>query len=230
MSVCVYTAKILGGEAQEFHITLFQVFHLRVTLFCFPLKGKTARKKQTLKNKTLDMSHSLAVGKWQQILCLLFFIYFLFFGISWAAPMAYGGSQARGRIGAIAAGLRQSHSNAGSQPSLRPQTHTTAHGNDGSLTHWARPGIEPATSGFLVGFVNHCAKVETPILCLLKGTTEDSWLIMMPWIRGQVSFGQKGGTWKFKDLLPAPERARLGGQGLVFETLLPNIWKTQKPQ
>ena len=31
---------------------------------------------------------------------------------------AYGGSQARGPIGAVAAGLRQSHSNAGSEPCL----------------------------------------------------------------------------------------------------------------
>ena len=29
--------------------------------------------------------------------------------------------------------------------------YTTAHGNAGSLTHWARPGIEPASSWFLVG-------------------------------------------------------------------------------
>ena len=29
-------------------------------------------------------------------------------------------------------------------------TYTTAHGNAGSLTHWARPGIEPETSWFLV--------------------------------------------------------------------------------
>ena len=36
-----------------------------------------------------------------------------------AAPMAYGGSQARGLIGAVAAGLRQSHSNARSEPCLR---------------------------------------------------------------------------------------------------------------
>ena len=36
-----------------------------------------------------------------------------FFAISWAAPAAYGGSQARGQMGAVAAGLRQSHSNAG---------------------------------------------------------------------------------------------------------------------
>ena len=35
--------------------------------------------------------------------------------ISWAAPAAYGGSQARGRIGAVATGLCQSHSNAGSE-------------------------------------------------------------------------------------------------------------------
>ena len=40
--------------------------------------------------------------------------------ISWAAPAAYGGSQARGPIGAVAAGLRQSHSNAGSEPRLQP--------------------------------------------------------------------------------------------------------------
>ena len=34
--------------------------------------------------------------------------------------MAYGGSQARGPIGAEAAGLRQGHSNMGSQPGPRP--------------------------------------------------------------------------------------------------------------
>ena len=34
--------------------------------------------------------------------------------------MAYGDSQARGRIGAAAASLHQGHSNAGPQPHLRP--------------------------------------------------------------------------------------------------------------
>ena len=33
-------------------------------------------------------------------------------------------------------------------------TYTTAHGNSRSLTHWSRPGIEPATSSFLVRFVS----------------------------------------------------------------------------
>ena len=37
----------------------------------------------------------------------------------WAASAAYGGSQARGLIGAVAASLRQSHS-VGSQPRLQP--------------------------------------------------------------------------------------------------------------
>ena len=40
--------------------------------------------------------------------------------ISWAAPAAYGGSQARGLIRAAAAGLHHSHNHAGSEPRLRP--------------------------------------------------------------------------------------------------------------
>ena len=43
---------------------------------------------------------------------------FFFFAFSRAAPEAYGGSQARGLIEAVAAGLRQSHSNVGSKPRL----------------------------------------------------------------------------------------------------------------
>ena len=39
-----------------------------------------------------------------------------------AAPMAYGSSRARCQIGAAASGLHYSHSNAGSEPCLRPTT------------------------------------------------------------------------------------------------------------
>ena len=48
------------------------------------------------------------------------FVSFLFMSLVFfrAAPTAYGGSQARGPIGAVAAGLRHSHSNAGSTPQL----------------------------------------------------------------------------------------------------------------
>ena len=59
-------------------------------------------------------------------LILFFFVFCLFVvvvvvvvvAISWAAPAAYGGSQARGQIGAVATSLHQSHSNAGSEPRL----------------------------------------------------------------------------------------------------------------
>ena len=52
----------------------------------------------------------------QNDLVLLFF----FFCLLRAAPAAHGGSQARGPIGAVAAGLHHSHSNAESEPHLQP--------------------------------------------------------------------------------------------------------------
>ena len=62
------------------------------------------------------------IAKELQLTFYLFilFIYFCLFAFSRAAPAAYGGSQARGLIGAIATGLRQSHSNTGSKLHLRP--------------------------------------------------------------------------------------------------------------
>jgi len=56
----------------------------------------------------------------------VFFFFLHIFAISWAAPVAYGGSQARGLIGAVAAGLHQSHNNAGSEPRLPPTPQLTA--------------------------------------------------------------------------------------------------------
>ena len=46
--------------------------------------------------------------------------FYLFICLFRASPTAYGSSQARGRIGATAAGLRQSHSSARSEPRLQP--------------------------------------------------------------------------------------------------------------
>ena len=66
-----------------------------------------------------------------------------------AAPAAYGGSQARGLIGAVATGLCQSHSNGGSQPGLQPTPQLTAI-QDPQPTEQGQ-GSNP----FLVGFVNH---------------------------------------------------------------------------
>ena len=54
------------------------------------------------------------------------FMLLSFFFFFRAAPAAYGGSQAVGRIRAVAAGLRHNHSNAGSELHLQPTTQLTA--------------------------------------------------------------------------------------------------------
>ena len=62
--------------------------------------------------------------------------YFLFIYLFRATLKVYGGAQAKGWIGAVATGLHHSHSNAG------------------SLTHWTRPGIEPASLWILGRFIS----------------------------------------------------------------------------
>ena len=57
-------------------------------------------------------------------LFIYLFICFCLFAISWAAPAAYGGSQARGLIEAAPAGLR--HSNTRSETHLQPTPQLTA--------------------------------------------------------------------------------------------------------
>ena len=67
-----------------------------------------------------------------------------FFLLFRTAPVTHGASQTRGLITTTAASLCCSHSNAR------------------SLTHWAKPGIEPETSWFLVGFVSTAPWLELP--------------------------------------------------------------------
>ena len=73
-----------------------------------------------------------------------YFFFFFFFFFLRAAPMAYGSSQARDWIRAMAAGLFHSHSNAG------------------SLTNWVGPGIEPTSSWLLIGLVSTEPQWELP--------------------------------------------------------------------
>ena len=54
----------------------------------------------------------------------IFFFFFVFFFR--ATLTAYGGSQARGQIGAVAADLHHSHSNSGTKLHLRPTPQLTA--------------------------------------------------------------------------------------------------------
>ena len=68
------------------------------------------------KLKILLTSLLLSKIKWIFLNGFFFFV-FLFFR---AAPATYRGSQARSSFKAVAAHLRQSHSNAGFEPRLRP--------------------------------------------------------------------------------------------------------------
>ena len=47
-------------------------------------------------------------------------------------------------------------------------TYTAAHSDTGSLTHCARPGIEPTTSWFLVGFISTVPRWELLTVIVLK--------------------------------------------------------------
>ena len=53
-------------------------------------------------------------------ICLGIIIIIIIIWLFRTTPAAYGGSQARGQIGATAAGLHHSHNNVGSLPQLQP--------------------------------------------------------------------------------------------------------------
>ena len=88
-----------------------------------------------------------------------FFFFFFFFVFLGLPPWAYGGSHARGPVGAVATSL---HHRQQCQIWAVSAAYTTDHGNTRSSTHWARPGIEPSSSWMLVRFVNCWATTGTP--------------------------------------------------------------------
>ena len=94
------------------------------------------------------IKHSVS-NKYKRVLR---FILKLFFR---AIPVAYGSSQARGRVRATDAGLCHSHSNTGSQLHLWPVPQLM-----GSPTRWARPEIESASSWILVGVISAALQWE----------------------------------------------------------------------
>ena len=85
---------------------------------------------------------------------------FFFFFLFRAPPSACEGSQTGDLIRATDAGLRHSHSN------VR------------SLIHWARPGIEPATSWVLVRFVSAAPQWELHHELSTGGTSWVGWLFI----------------------------------------------------
>ena len=57
---------------------------------------------------------------------IIIIIFLVFLPFPGSLPEAYGGSQARGQIGAVVSSLHQRHSNVGSKPSLQPTPQLTA--------------------------------------------------------------------------------------------------------
>ena len=72
------------------------------------------------------------------------FVFVCLFWFFRAAPAVYGGSQARGPIESVTTPYLQRDG-----VWATSVTYTTAHSTAGSLTHWGRPGIEPASSWML---------------------------------------------------------------------------------
>ena len=97
-------------------------------------------------------------------LMFCFIPYAFYFWLFGATSMANGGSQARGLIRAVAAGLHQSNA---SQIQATSETSTMSHSDARSPTHWARPGMESTSSWLLVRFFPIVPQRELPI-CILK--------------------------------------------------------------
>jgi len=73
-----------------------------------------------------DICGKLKPGILDAFLFFFFFFFWSFLTFLGLLPTAYGGSQVRGLIGAVATGLHQSHSNAGSETRLQPTPQLTA--------------------------------------------------------------------------------------------------------
>ena len=119
---------------------------------------------------------------------------------------------ARGWIRTAAASLHHSH-----QHRIRATsaTYTTAHSNAGSLTHWAGPGIEPATSWFLVRFLSTAPRRELRQHLILEKPVTPSSVTKCFWTFSPHPLWMKGlylkGTWHTSNILrhihvqPAPQ-------------------------
>ena len=101
-----------GGRGKQGHISEVKVY--KVSVIRLKSSGFLMYIMVTLVNTVFYTWNMFR--EW--ILCWLFLFAFCF--VFRAAPVAYGGSQTRGWIGAVAAGLHHSHSNAKSELHLQP--------------------------------------------------------------------------------------------------------------
>ena len=103
--ICGFSAVLI-----KIPIGVFTDIDKHILTFTWKRNGHGIVKSSSKKLKMISVA-------WFKTLLLLLF---------GAPPTAYGGSQARGRIRAAATSLPHSHSNAGSQPHLRPTPQLTA--------------------------------------------------------------------------------------------------------
>ena len=141
---------VLGSPSQVSRFLVWSPLPYSLGESCGQLPAVTLEVKVRTQSQDVGTERE---GLWESGLTHFFFVCFLVFR---SAP-GYGGSQAKGLIGAAAAGLHHSHSNAG------------------SLTHCARPGIEPATTWFLVGLVSEAPQWEllTLLFFVSEGLAQD---------------------------------------------------------
>ena len=74
-----------------------------------------------------DLKTGNQISNWAMFAALYYYFFFFVFCLFRAAPAAYGGSQARGRIRAVAASLLQNYSNVRSEPHLWPTPQPQQH-------------------------------------------------------------------------------------------------------
>ena len=76
---------------------------------------------------------------------------------------------------------------------LQLPAYTTAHGNTRSLTHWARPGIEPASSWILVRFFTSAPQQERLSFIFKSVSQTPLWRIGL--IVGKLETWRLGKRW-----------------------------------
>ena len=140
----------------------------------------------------MSRRHSGDVNCWNPPSVLLLYLFtYLFIYLFRAIPAAYGSSQARGPIRAIAASLHQSQQ---CQIWATSATYTTVWGHARSLTHWVRPGMEPVSSWILIRFISAKPRWELSTQCLNRLKQVSYWFItftqflLLMWLLGVLSF------------------------------------------
>ena len=140
---CVYDGDDTQGKWQQFSLPLYKCMNKIIHTHYNTPKEVYPRPLAT-RDGIPENEPQLNSKPYQN--CILF----LFFSVFKASTKAYGSSQAKGRMGAAAAGLHHSHISARSEPHFWPVLQLVATLNP--LNHWVEPGIKPSSSWMGLGW------------------------------------------------------------------------------